>query len=327
MPAIAVGPLKSVATGNRHVLTAFRGILSPALTGLNNPPGNRQLNTRTSLSISQIFNILIFSTNKLSKIDSTEEQSLKSLLLQQNNKLDTLLKHISNIHQPYRFQNGRSRSPRNLFSCCEAPLPLIQSATSAFFCLHVIDVKLRALEIHTENAQIQDGIKAGSSSSFSILHDQILDGGAADIEAWDGEDADVNSLSPTADHVSPKAPTFALETLKSAEIIRLIQKYQDIAGMMYPVVDATHPEQLVENVWANRSADKTNMESLSRRNRSQIGIVEMMVAIALTDEDEDSSELMQALHDHVLPDVQYMVWNTRVDLQGLVLLVLVVRDR
>ncbi|KAJ4854704.1 fungal specific transcription factor domain-containing protein [Trichoderma breve] len=49
----------------------------------------------------------------------------------------------------------------------------------------------------------------------------------------------------------------------------------------------------------------------------------MMVAIALTDESEDSSELMQALHDHVLPDVQYMVWNTRVDLQGLVLLVLV----
>ncbi|QYT01903.1 Zn(2)-C6 fungal-type domain-containing protein [Trichoderma simmonsii] len=261
--------------------------------------------------------------NQSNKIDSTEEQSLKSLLQQQNNKLDTLLKHISNIHQPYRFQNGRSRSPRNLFSCCEAPLPLIQSATSAFFCLHVIDVKLRALEIHTENAQIQDGIKAGSSSSFSILHDQILDGGVADIEAWDGEDADINSLSPTADNVSPKAPTYALETLKSAEVIRLIQKYQDIAGMMYPVVDATHPEQLVENVWANRSADKTNTESLSRRNRSQIGIVEMMVAIALTDENEDSSELMQALHDHVLPDVQYMVWNTRVDLQGLVLLVLV----
>ncbi|KAL6818114.1 hypothetical protein GGI42DRAFT_359293 [Trichoderma sp. SZMC 28013] len=260
---------------------------------------------------------------QLNNVDSTEEQSLKTLLQQQNNKLDTILKHISNIHQPYRFQSSVSRSSRNLFSCCEAPLPLIQSATSAFFCLHVIDVKLRALEICTENAQTRDGTKVGSSSSFSILHDQILDGGATDIEAWDGEDADISSWSPIADNVSHKAPRYALETLKSAEIIRLIQKYQDIAGMMYPVIDATHPEQLVENVWASRSGDKTNTENLPQWNRSQIGIVEMMVAIALTDENEASSELMQALHDHVLPDVQYMVWNTRVDLQGLVLLVLV----
>lgn len=188
-------------------------------------------------------------------------------------------------------------------------------------------MKLRALEIHTQNAQIRDGTKAGSSSSFSILHDQILDGGASDIEAWDGEDAGISSWSPTTDNVFHKAPTYALGTLKSAEIIRLIQKYQDIAGMMYPVIDATHPEQLVENVWASCSADKTNTESLPQWNRSQIGIVEMMVAIALTDENETSPGLMQALHDHVLPDVQYMVWNTRVDLQGLVLLVLVVGDR
>ncbi|KAL7911538.1 hypothetical protein GGI35DRAFT_293335 [Trichoderma velutinum] len=256
-------------------------------------------------------------------VDLTEEPSLRTLLQQQNNKLDTLLKHISNLHQPYRVQNNLSRSSSNLFSCCKAPLPLIQSATSAFFCLHVIDVKLRALEIHTENAHFQDGTKAASSSSFSILHDQILDGGASDIEAWDGEDADISSWSPKADNVSHKASTYTLGALKSAEIVRLIQKYQDIAGMMYPVIDATHPEQLVDNLWASFSADRTNTESLAQWNRSQIGTIEMMVAIALTDENETSSELMQALHDNVLPDVQYMVWNTRVDLQGLVLLVLV----
>ncbi|KAL7952142.1 hypothetical protein V8C42DRAFT_306254 [Trichoderma barbatum] len=255
---------------------------------------------------------------------STEEESLKTLLQQQSNKLDTLLRHISNLQQPYRFRDRLSGSSSNLFSYCKAPLPLLQSITSAFFCFHIIDVKLRALEIHSENAQILDGAKTCSSSSFSILHDQILDGGISDIEAWGGDDAGISSWSSTTeDGVPRKAPTYALRTLESAEIIRLIQKYQDIAGMMYPVIDTTHPEQLVENVWASCSADTRNTESLPQWKRSQIGIVEMMVAIALTDENETGSELMQALHDNVLPDVQYMVWNTKVDLQGLVLLALV----
>ncbi|UKZ52894.1 hypothetical protein TrVGV298_006681 [Trichoderma virens] len=141
------------------------------------------------------------------------------------------------------------------------------------------------------------------------------------MEQWDGGDASISSRSPTTvDGVPHK---YALGTLKSAEIIRLIEKYQDIAGMMYPVIDTTHPEQLVENVWASCSADKANTETLPQWKRSQKGIVEMMVAIALTDENEAGSGLSQALHDGVLPDVQYMVWNTRVDLQGLVLLALV----
>ncbi|KAK1238193.1 hypothetical protein MKX08_002772 [Trichoderma sp. CBMAI-0020] len=48
----------------------------------------------------------------------------------------------------------------------------------------------------------------------------------------------------------------------------------------------------------------------------------MMAAIALTAENENGSDLIQSLHDDVLPDAQHIVWNTNTDLHGLILLVL-----
>lgn len=95
--------------------------------------------------------------------------------------------------------------------------------------------------------------------------------------------------------------------------------------MMYPVMDITKMLHLAESTGQLEvpSAEPDTVGSVSLK-RGEVAILQMMVAIALTAENDNGSDLIQSLHENVLPDAQHIVWNTDTDLYGLVLLVLVV---
>ncbi|PTB40299.1 hypothetical protein M441DRAFT_90581 [Trichoderma asperellum CBS 433.97] len=247
-------------------------------------------------------------------------ESVKMLLQQQNNKLDAILERVSNVEATQRLQQHEVKGPSsNAPLDCEEPLPVIQSSTSALFCIHVIDDNLKALEEPDLGALQPRGCKPPLTSSFSILHGQIVNKVAADIGEWG--DAGISVGSSSSGRTTYSRSTNPLGSLENAELVRLIQKYDDVAGMMYPVVDIAKMLRLVE-IDGHLQGLNAAPGSLPLR-RSEATILQMMAAIALTAENENGSDLIQSLHDDVLPDVQHIVWNTNTDLHGLILLVLV----
>lgn len=263
-------------------------------------------------------------TESASEINHSDYESIKMLLQQQNNKLDAILKRVSNAEAAHSLQQHGVETPSsNAPLDCEEPLPVIQSSTSALFCIHIIDDNLKALEEPAVGAPPLDDCKPSITPSFSILHGQIVNKIAADIGEWG--DAGISVGSSSSGNTTHRTSTHPLDSLDSAELIRLIQKYNDEVGMTYPVVDIAKMLRLAE---ASGQLEELSTEANSNvplpLRRREVAILQIMAAIALTAENENGSDLIQSLHDDVLPDVQHIVWNTNTDLNGLILLVLVV---
>ncbi|KAM0262575.1 hypothetical protein ACHAQJ_001620 [Trichoderma viride] len=261
--------------------------------------------------------------NSASGVDPVDYESVKTLLQHQNHKLDAILQRVSNVEAAQRLQQHEDKTlSNNVQLGCEEPLPVIQSPTSAFFCIHIIDNNLRALGEPTLATQPLEDRKPSSPSSFSILHDQIVGEIVADIGEWDDTGLGESSSGPS--NAIHSIPTYPLGNLDNGEIIRLIQKYHDVAGMMYPVVDVARMLDLAEIAEpVNHMNAVPNKGGSPHLRRSDAVILQMMVAIALAAENENGSDLIQSLHNDVLPDAQHIVWNTKTDLHGLVLLALV----
>lgn len=266
----------------------------------------------------------ITQTARASGTNLSDCESIKMLLQQQNNKLDAILKRVSDVEAAQKLQQHEVKMPSSKTPLdCEEPLPVIQSSTSALFCIHIIDDNLKALEESSLGAPPLEDCKPSLTSSFSILHGKIVNKIAADIGDWGDTGIKVNSSS--SGKTAHSTTTHPLGSLDYAELIRLIQKYNDVAGMMYPIVDIAKMLRLAES---NGQLEEIRAEPEGNGylplRRSEAAILQMMAAIALTAENENGSDLIQSLHDDVLPDVQHIVWNTKTDLHGLTLLVLVV---
>ena len=162
-----------------------------------------------------------------------------------------------------------------------------------------------------------------SPTSFSILRGQIVN----DIT---GDAADGNfaaSVGLTAKSILDDASISSnrpLDTLGGSEILRLIHLYQDFAGMMYPMVDVAYMEQRVRDLWMSDSDQGSEKRRSNQLSRNDLVTLHIMVAIGLVVENENGSTLMRSLHDSLWPYADSMVWNTRVDLDGLILLTLMV---
>ncbi|EHK50847.1 hypothetical protein TRIATDRAFT_54398 [Trichoderma atroviride IMI 206040] len=239
------------------------------------------------------------------QIKHSDYESIKMLLQRQNDKLDAILKRVSNVDAAKRLQPHDVKTPSSNASLdCEEPLPVIQSSTSALFCIHIVDDSLKAFEEPVLGTPPLEDCKPSLTPSFSILHGQIVNKIAADIGEWgDAETSVHSSNSVNTTHGLSMHP---LDKLDNAELIRLIQKYNDVAGMIR---------------LGGLRAEINGNGSLPLK-RSEIVILQMMTAIALTAENENGSDLIQNIHDDVLPDAQHIVWNTNTDLYGLILLVL-----
>lgn len=263
-------------------------------------------------------------TGSASEIRPSDYESIKTLLQRQNDKLDAILKRVSDAEAGKKLQRHDVKTPSSNASLdCEEPLPVIQSSTSALFCIHIVDDSLKAFEEPVLGTPSLEDCKPSLTPSFSISHGQFVNKIAADIGEWD--DAEISTCSSSPGNAAHGTSRHPLDSLDNAELIRLIHKYNDVAGMMYPVVDIERMLHLAETNGRlkGQRAEPDGNGSLPLK-RSEIVILQMMAAIALTAGNENGSDLIQSFHDDVLTDAQHIVWNTNTDLHGLILLILMV---
>lgn len=242
-------------------------------------------------------------TESASEMKPSDYESIKMLLQQQNDKLDAILKRVPNLEAAKRLQPHDVRTPLSNPSLdCEEPLPVIQSSTSALFCIHIVDDSLKAFEEPILGTTPLEDCKPSLTPSFSILHGQIVNKIAADIGEWD--DAELSASTSSSTNTTHGTSTHLLDKLGNEELIRLVQKYNDVAGMMYPVVDIANMMRLAESngQFEELSAGTHRTGSFLLR-RSEVAILQMMAAIALTAEHENGSGLIQSFHDDVLPEL------------------------
>jgi hypothetical protein len=210
-----------------------------------------------------------------------------------------------------RFHQQFPAKGRTL-SLPKQPLPLFQSPTSSFFCISVLDTTLKALESESHGATIRsDYHPSPTGLFFSILQGEIIHGEPSEMESIESDDTLISS-SPGALHL--------LEGLDGDHIIRLIHLYQDMVGFMFPILDISHVLQQAENCTEWLGAGSVQPPT----SGNDIAILKMVVAIAMTSETERYSDFAAGLFQSIREDIEAMLWNTRLDLQGLILLVLVV---
>lgn len=235
-----------------------------------------------------------------------------------------MLSRISNLENSRHYPRIQSNAD-GTYLWADEPLPLFQSSTSAFFYIRVMDTDLRGNEHPTpEPCTLNGSDPTTPPSSFSILHDQIVDEATQDIMDEPGMDNIMTRHLKTPQDNARRQLVQHLDTLEGNEIIRLLHTYQDLAGMIYPIVNVAEFEGQVNDIWIENGAKSINRHKSNQLRRKDLAILQMTVIIALVTENEDGTDLIQSLHDDLWPDVEAMIWNTKVDLQGLIILTLMV---
>ena len=118
----------------------------------------------------------------------------------------------------------------------------------------------------------------------------------------------------------PSAAEQYLTELTTDQINDLIGAYQNMVGFMFPIIDTGHLSQLVDSSALLTTAG--NKLVLSAENDA--AVLRMVIAIALSGEHEIHDNVAVGIYESLKQQVYSMVWNTRLDLNGLTLIVLVV---
>jgi hypothetical protein len=239
--------------------------------------------------------------------------SITAQLQLQAEKLDFLIQRVEVLDETRkgRFHQQSPAKSRNL-SLPKQPLPLFQSPTSSFFCIGVLDTALEELESESHGATMRpDYHPSPTGLFFSILQGEIIHGDPSETESSESDDTGVSS-SPGTLHL--------VDELDGGHIIRLIHLYQDMVGFMFPILDIGHILQQAENCteWLGTRPRQPPISG------NDIAILKMVIAIAMTAETEIYSDIASGLFQSIREDIETMLWNTQLDLQGLILLVLVV---
>jgi hypothetical protein len=257
--------------------------------------------------------------------DGGFQVAISTLLQRQSDKLDTLIERITVLE---RFQ-GRPAQPwpskaETVASLPEQPLPLFQRSPSALFYISVVDTNLKALENSVTGPSPEENNPSPPRTSFSIVEGQIVNEMSSDAAEEEFEDVPLSYLPGLARNDSQTASIQPLNCLGCEDVIRLVHEYQDLAGMMYPMLDIAYMVQRAQELWTRSTVKGLDNGSLIRIDRKEVAILKLMVAIALITEDESFCELALKLYESLWPEVEAMIWNTKVDLKGLILLTLVV---
>ncbi|KAI1123579.1 hypothetical protein F5Y10DRAFT_285913 [Nemania abortiva] len=250
-------------------------------------------------------------------------RQLATLLQQQNRKLDTVLERISALEQS---QRGHRVEPKVNYvrSPVAEPLPLFQSSTSAYFPIRVVDAYLKGTGHSTTAPELLEETDNSDTrvGCFSILHGEIVDDVAGDIANDQAEDLTNGPCSRTPSDGFSDPPIHPLDTLDCEEILRLVFKYEDLAGMMYPIVQVSYIAQRVRDVWSLDASVINDNCKCARLHHSDLATLHIIVAIGSAVDDDNGSDLVRSLHKNLWPDIEPMVWNARIDLKGLIILTL-----
>ena len=118
-----------------------------------------------------------------------------------------------------------------------------------------------------------------------------------------------------------------------SEAERLVIVFDDIVGLMFPLLDTTHLIQTIRKVYQG-SSGKHNLlgepwvqEGITvlSVDKMDISILKMVLAVALVAEGSKENEMSLKLYKSVQDEVEMKLWSSETDVKGLILLSLVVR--
>jgi hypothetical protein len=250
-------------------------------------------------------------------------------------KLDVLIERVSALEKSMSMlaQKTRYQAKEATSTPTEQPLPIFQGSTSSVFSIIVADTNLKVLEHHGTSPPISDdGDSSRAQTTFSIVHGQIIH--ELSNEVTDGESENGLIVLPRA--TGTRAQSMEAQEahigLSGDELISLVDAYQNLAGNLYPFLNGPSLVQQARQTWAARSAEFTpsslGVDSDSGRHQvgnKDVAILKIVAAIALLGEGHGRNDAALSLYHSVLPDVEAIVWSTKLDLKGLILLPLVVR--
>lgn len=251
------------------------------------------------------------------------------MLKRQENKLDLLLRRGATLDKAEQSVPLNCTSAGSIdLSPPTQPLPLFESPTSPFFCISLLDKNAEDSKTtdpaHPASLDGASGRPLPPHSSFSVVQGRIIYGDSNRIVGHEDEDED--------DVLTMQHETFdPLDELDGTNIIRLVHQYQGMVQHMYPVLDISLLIRKARSVFATTADDQWDKRSIDANGpqntmgRNDIAILKMVLAIALVAEGDQYAGVASKLHHSLQQDVGAMIWKTKLDLNGLVLLVLVVR--
>jgi hypothetical protein len=208
--------------------------------------------------------------------------------------------------------DAQVRSPK-------APLPVYCGPSGSSFCINIVGVSLNQTYGTTTSEKVI--LERGT---VSILNGDIV----IDHDECPEEDPPEPSLHPPLIPVAMNRhdeSLYLLRELKLDEALRLVLAYDDLVGVMHPVLCKDDLLRNTTDLYAIMSAPSTRTVSSVQLDRSDVGIIKMVLAIVLVMEGLDSHALASKLFKSLQRDVEAKIWATATEVKDLHLLILVVR--
>jgi hypothetical protein len=208
--------------------------------------------------------------------------------------------------------DAQVRSPK-------APLPLYCGPSSSSFCINIVGVSLNQTYGTTTSELVI--LERGT---VSILNGDIV----IDRDECPEEDPPEPSLHPPLTPVAMNRHDESLCLLRELTLdqaLRLVLAYDDLVGVMHPVLSKDDLLRNTTDLYAIMSAPSTRKVSNVQLDRSDVGIIKMVLAIVLVMEGPDSHAFSSKLFKSLQRDVEAKIWATATEVKDLHLLILVVR--
>ena len=208
-------------------------------------------------------------------------------------------------------------------------MPLFQSPTSAFCCINFIGAQIeRHGSGNFGNAALLTAVPVCSQSSFSIIQGQIIEGEVSDLASRESSDSPGHpSPGSCALGRTSFAPLQPLDELEDHEILQMLNDFECMAGITYPVLDMVELRLKTQNSLQARQTSGSKYLSGDPPHtleQSDATMLKLVVAISLLAEGDVHKDLASRLFQSTQSEVQAKVWDAVVDLKDLGLLILVV---
>jgi hypothetical protein len=282
---------------------------------------------------------------------------LPAIVQYQTKKLDFLLERISSIDNALNrptiskrdgvIRSAHAPATNNLTSIqyyhthpSNPPLLLLEGSTSPSLYLKIVELSLDEIETHQAGPDINSDYRAVEPFiSFTVLLDKIIHDGynkkgdRNDIDGSDTNDPYLQRLQPSpARRTLNESLLSPLENIQVSEAERLVIVFDDIVGLMFPLLDTTHLIQTIRKVYQGSSGKHNLGEPWVQEgitvlsvDKMDISILKMVLAVALVAEGSKENEMSLKLYKSVQDEVEMKLWSSETDVKGLILLSLVVR--
>ncbi|KAK4085580.1 uncharacterized protein Triagg1_570 [Trichoderma aggressivum f. europaeum] len=238
-------------------------------------------------------------------------------------KLDLLIDRVTALEKALLAQRVQCEAREVTSTPPKQPLPIFQGSTSSVFSIVVADTNLKVLEPDATGPPISDDSDSPrAQTTFSIVHGQIIN--ELSKEAADGGSESRPIVLPRAAGTRPQpTETQTHIDLSCNDLISLVYIYQNLAGTLYPFLNFPSLVQQARLTWAARLTELTPSNDGVDVGSKDVAILKIVAAIALLAEGEGRNDLALSLYHSILPEVEAIVWSTKLDLKGLMLLPLV----